>query len=183
MGFPALDYAIRPERIAEAYARDAGGRTEFKPGKRKLNSLSFERAFLRPGMVAAWVTLSPKTLELSDAKVEEYFAEINASPEVHRIWAGLQGHTKWKETYTKCAKTLLRIGESGSDNSWEKPVGMPLEIVPLTDPSLLRSGQSATFQLLEIGRPLGNVSLGLLMNGKRIFPSTDAGGRVTIPFD
>ncbi len=65
-----------------------------------------------------------------------------------------------------------------------RPVAMPLEIVPLTDPTTLKRGEKATFQLLEAGEPLSNAALGLLSEqGARTFQTTDADGHATFAID
>ncbi len=84
----------------------------------------------------------------------------------------------------KCAKTFLLVGEAPSDESWKQPVAMPLEIVPVTDPTTLKRGEKATFQLLENGEPLPNLALGLISErGVRSFQTTDAEGRATFAID
>lgn len=185
MKFPELDYAIRPERIALARFRLGATTADLAkptPGK---SALRFEGSFPAEGLVTAWVTLAPKTLELSDEQVVEYFAEISAPPEVRARWANLKGHLKWKETYTKCGKTFLLVGKTSSDESWKEPVGMPLEIVPLNDPTSLKVGEKAAFQLLKDGRPLSDIALGLIAekSGRRDFQTTDSEGRATFPLD
>ncbi len=181
MKFPALEHAIRPERIRIARFRQGTLETDLGSSSSARSALQFQAAFPAAGFVAAWVTLEPRTLELTDAKVREYFAEINASPEIRDHWAQRKGRRKWKETYTKHAKTFLRVGDAPPDASWEKPVGLLLEFVPLQNPVTLKVGEHAGFLLLENGNPLRNCAVGLLFEGnpKRQFQTTDAEGRVT----
>ncbi len=177
--FPVLDYAIKPERVAEAQFRLAGHRSELKQLARGNSALRFGLTPAQAGLLTAWVRLKPKSLELSDVKVIEYFEEIDAPKEVRNIWARRKERVAWKETYTKCAKTILRVGDAKDDDSWKVPVGMPLEIVPLTDPTVWKVGEKVEVQLLENGKPLANIALGAIAEGgsKRDFAGTDADGR------
>ncbi len=58
---------------------------------------------------------------------------------------------------------------------------MPLEIVPLSNPTRWKVDDKAEFQLLENGDPLPNISVGLIAdkNSQRIFVMTDADGRAS----
>lgn len=75
MKFPELEYAIRPERVAAARIRLAGEEKALTMPKRDESALRFKEKFGAAGLVTAWVTLFPKTLELSEEKVGEYFEE------------------------------------------------------------------------------------------------------------
>ena len=96
----------------------------------------------------------------------------------------MKGVKPWKETYSKHVKTFVAIGEVNKDDSWRKPVGMALEIVPVTEPMNLRVGQKAKFQLLSKGKPWVNSPVGLMVEGEkeRTFQKTDAEGCVSFPF-
>lgn len=185
MKFPKLEYAILPERIAEAHARADGKQLDVKVLGRDEHSLHFQIAPPPPGIITAWVRLLPKTLELSPAKVAEYFAEIDATPAVRDTWKAWKKFGPWKETYTKSAKTFLRVGETGNDESWKAAVGLPLEIVPSADPTHFMVGDKAEFQLLENGQPLPAIALGVMTEGKnkRSFVITDDTGHATVVFD
>jgi len=185
MEFPKPDYAILPKRIAEAHARVAGQPLVFKVLGREAHSLHFQISSPPPGIVTAWIRLLPKTLKLSPAKVAEYFTEIDATPAVRDTWKAWKNFGPWKETYTKCAKTFLRVGDGGNDESWKAAVGLPMEILPSANPTNLKVGDKAEFQLLEEGEPLADIALGLITEGnnKRIFVATDKTGHATVAFN
>ncbi|MET0503172.1 MAG: DUF4198 domain-containing protein [Candidatus Binatia bacterium] len=63
--------------------------------------------------------------------------------------------------------------------------GLPLEIVPLSNPTGWKIGDKAEFQLLENGQPLAGIALGLIgeANSKRIFLMTDNDGRAAFTLD
>lgn len=169
MNFPKLEYAIKPERISICRCRQ---------GKTNL-PLQFREKFPKAGLLTAWVVLFPKTLELSEKEVAEYFEEIAAPAEMRAFWNRLKAHHQWRETYTKCAKTFVAVGHASADSSWQEPVGMPLEIIPLNDPTKLRAGENFSVELRENGKPVAHASVGLIANRKRIFQQTDEAGRAT----
>ena len=183
MEFPKLDSAVKPERVAKAGFRIGGDEaaiTDFKPAA---HALRFEHQFAKSGVGTVWLQLKPKDIELSDDDVAHYLEEARASEEVQRAWAEQKGREKWKELYTKCAKTCLAIGDAPGDRSWAEPVGMALEIVPLADPAALRVGEQGRFKLLRNGQPLPKAAVALHTEGDAgpHFETTDAQGVVTFP--
>ncbi len=180
MEFPLLDQAIRMDRVALAGFRLAGKRTQIQTLRVLDQSLQLIPHFAGEGVAAIWVELHPRTIELNAGQVREYLEEINASDGIRAAWARRPPSESWRETYTKHAKTYVRIGSTAADRSWGDAVGMALEIVPGTDPLDLRVGEKASFRLLRNGKPLANVPVCLIVEGagKRVFRTTDAQGRV-----
>lgn len=179
MAFPATEYTIRPERVARATLRVGGETSEMKEFKTLEKALRLTATMPRGGLAALWVELHPRALELSDDKVAEYLDEIGATDGTRAAWALRQGRGKWRETYTKHAKTFVGVdAAAAADDSWREPVGMGLELVPRSHPQGLRPGQPATFQLLSKGKPMAGAPVGLLAEGAagRVFRKTDAEG-------
>ena len=186
MEFPTLDSAVKPERVAKAGFRlgdETGELKEFAPAA---NALRFEHSFSSTGIATLWLQLSPKEIELSDEDVAHYLEEARASEEVQSAWAKQKGTgEKWKELYTKCAKTCVIVGDPAKSFSWKQPVGMALEFVPVTSPAELRVHAAAKFKLLRNGKPLGNAAVALHSEadaGPR-FEKTDAEGVVTFQLE
>lgn len=179
MAFPLLDHAIQPGRVDKAQCRLAG--QVFNLGKPRAapKSLQFGVALLQPGVATLWVELKPRPLELRPKLVEEYLDEIGASDEIRRVWADAKSK-RWREVYTKHAKTFVLVGGRGQDHSWSEPVGMGLEIVPEKDPTALRAGDELPVQVLKAGTPLANFTLGLIREGEKqgVLKRTDVAGRV-----
>ena len=185
MEFPTLDSAVKPERVAKAGFRisgDEGAIKEFKPAE---HALRIEHQFAKNGVATVWLQLSPKDIELTDDDVAHYLEEAHAPEEVQSAWAAQKGREKWKELYTKCAKTSLAVGKAEADRSWAEPVGMALEFVPLADPTTLRVGEPAKFKLLRNGKPLAKAAVALHTEGDAAprFETTDAKGVVTFSLD
>lgn len=60
---------------------------------------------------------------------------------------------KVRERYSKHVKIIFQVGEKQSDN-FKTALGYPVEIVPVTNPYLLKSGNTFEFQCLKDGKPL-----------------------------
>ena len=180
MLFPALDYSIKPDRIDVARCRLNGKTFAITQLASAPKSLALRVRLMDPGSATLWVELKPKSLELNPKQVQEYFDEINAPPAFRKSWEETKEPKRWRETYTKHAKTFVKVGDA-SDNSWAEPVGMALEIVPETDPTKLRAGADLTVRVLKDGAPLPHFTLGKVREGNVLseFRETDAEGRVT----
>jgi uncharacterized GH25 family protein len=60
-----------------------------------------------------------------------------------------------RERYSKHVKIIFQAGEKQSDN-YKTALGYPVEIVPVTNPYTLKSGETFEFQCLKDGKPLAN---------------------------
>ena len=185
MEFPKLDAAIKPERIHQARFRLGSEERELEKFQAGAHALQTEHSFPKPGVATLWMQLKPKEIELTDDDVAHYLDEIRAPAEVQRAWAAQKGREKWKELYTKCAKTILIIGSPSAERSWADPVGLALEVLPLADPTALRVGQETSFKLLRKGKPLAGIALALHVEndaGPR-YATSDAEGVVRFPLE
>lgn len=180
MTFPALDYAIKPERVGLARCRLNGKTFEIARSSAS-KSLALRVRLPDAGTATLWVELNPKSLELTPKQVEEYLNEINAPDQLRKSWMNAGGKRRWREIYTKHAKTFVTVGEAVADRSWLEPVGMALEIVPEKNPTTIRAGDDFAVRVLKDGLPLPNFSLGIVREGNSFseFQKTDAEGRVT----
>lgn len=182
MSFPTLDYAIKPERVNIASYRLAGNTNRlrgFLPGPHSLQLRAQPNA---NGVATFWVELKSNSLELTPKLVEEYLDEINASPAIRERWANSGPSKRWREIYTKHAKTFVSVGDAAADNSWSHPVGMALEILPEKNPTTLRAGDDFSIRVIKNDAPLADFSIGIMCEGsKASFQKTDAEGRITFP--
>ena len=95
---------------------------------------------------------------------------------------------KVRERYSKHVKIIFQVGEKQSDN-FKTALGYPVEIVPVTNPYLLKSGNTFEFQCLKDGKPLVNQfvmtgredATGKLIVGKNV--RTDKNGVAKIKLD
>src|SRR5262249_54994310 len=123
MTFPVLDYAVDPARIETAALRLAG-KTIPLARRKGPKSLVLTAAAPDPGLATVWLSLAPRTLELTPGQVDEYLKEIGAPLEVERRWRERRGSRRWRETYRKHAKTMLRVGPASADATWKEPAGL-----------------------------------------------------------
>lgn len=177
MSFPKLESPIRPERVATSGVRLHGTLHALGPWRAQSTALATSTRLARTGIATAWVALHPKDIDLSDAKVEEYFAEIGADSALRARWAGMRGRHAWHETYTKHAKTFVAVGDAAADTSWREPVGLAVELVPLFAPDRVRAGDEVAVQLLKEGHAeAGAVVVLMQAHGDRAFATTDDAG-------
>jgi len=95
---------------------------------------------------------------------------------------------KVRERYSKHVKIIFQAGGKQSDN-YKTALGYPVEIVPVTNPYSLKSGNTFEFQCLKDGKPLVNQFVmtgredanGKLIVGKNI--RTDKDGTAKIKLD
>lgn len=187
MAFPALGTAIRKERVAQARVRLGGTTAPIERLAVAAKSLRLEIAPAAKGVATLWVELHPRELTLTPALVQEYLHEIGASEEIAARWAARPEPKRWREVYTKHAKTIARVGPGAGgtavDTSWRDPVGLRLELVPESDPLALHRGGTFTVRLLKDGKPLAGLAVGAERARKRVFETSDSEGRVTFALD
>ena len=112
-----------------------------------------------PGVYAVGVETTPKMIELDAKKFNEYLVS-DGLPHIFMLRAKEDSLDKpAKERYSKSPKALLRIGEGGKGDA-SKPIGLPLEIVPLQDPFALKAGEALKVRVLFRGKPLAGANLG-----------------------
>lgn len=189
MAFPSNEFAILPERVNQAFVLLAGEKTVLAKREKMPKALQFPIMLPNVGVATAFVSLLPKTLDLSPKLVREYLREIGASDSLQSVWKNVPNTDKtkrWREEYTKHTKTFVFVGKEESyrqDSSWQTPCGMTLEILPESHPGLLHPASVFPVQVLLNGKPLANFLLECLLQGKKhgIMRKTDSAGRVHFP--
>lgn len=181
MKFPALETGPKVERIARAGFRSAREKGDLKDLAGDKEALRGRSTFAQAGIVTVWLEAKPKDLELTDDQVIEYLDEIHAPASIREAWSKREKGAKWTESYVKCAKTVVLVGDGGGDESWSEPVGAPLEMVPLSNPVTVKAGQEFSVQLVQDGKPVPQASIALVPDGEKahLFQVTDAEGRAS----
>lgn len=91
------------------------------------------------------------------------------------------------EFYTRFPKTWVLAGDNVAAGRWAvRPSRLTFELVPLTNPFVLRPGDLLTLQALYRGEPIANIQLNSFTkrSGGRIQAvRTDADGRATVSID
>lgn len=160
MSFPKNETGIDTARLEGASVRLAGKTSALKPIESPKTALRLETTLRKAGVASIWVRLKPRTLELTPKQVTEYLDEIGAPDSVRRLYSGSGQVPRWRERYTKYAKTFVAVGASTTDASWREPVGIGLEIVPVVNPTKLTAGDTLTIRVLRDGAPAGGFPIG-----------------------
>jgi uncharacterized GH25 family protein len=75
-----------------------------------------------------------------------------------KFTAGALGVTVVKTTYSE-VWCKIYVNPDSQDTSFAKPLGLPLEIVPVTNPADIAAGKNALFKVLLRGKPVRNAEL------------------------
>lgn len=138
----------------------------------------------KPGLYVVAVRTKPRVLTLEADKFNAYLVS-DGLPHIYLLRAK-EGtlHQPGKERYSKSPKVLVRVGTGGLHDP-TRPVGLPLEIVPLADPFARKPGEALPVRVLFDGKPLAEANLGWDHPGDGDAPSgtvrTDAKGEALIP--
>jgi uncharacterized GH25 family protein len=89
-----------------------------------------------------------------------------------------------RERYTMYAKTIMLAG--APTDAYQRPVGLPIEIIPRQDPYALKDGESLPVQVLFKGAPARDLEVMALSTAvppikARSIGRTDADGRIIVP--
>jgi hypothetical protein len=173
--FPRTETAILPTRIARMSATIGSAAQPLRTGASRPTWLMLETRPATAGMMRVAVELGAKAIALSPAKVDEYFAEIEAGPAVRAAYAALPAPRQWNEFYTKHAKAFVCVASCADVGAAAVPVGHALEFVAadarLGHVILLAGGKPLAGQPVQIVDATGGVTRA----------QTDVDGRLAVP--
>jgi uncharacterized GH25 family protein len=98
-----------------------------------------------------------------NAKFDAYLALEGLDAVLKERNAAGAANAEVSEVFMRCAKSLVRVidsangSEAGRPADVGKPMGCPLEIVPLSDPNLPEAAQDFSVRILHEGKPLPGV--------------------------
>ncbi|MBL8996256.1 MAG: DUF4198 domain-containing protein [Gemmatimonadales bacterium] len=158
--FPTSGGATQPATVAEA--RIVGGASDEKVTDLAVSGKSMVLRH-RPraaGQYIVGVKLAARSARTTPVRLQRYIAlegapELAARYESEGLYPAMDSVT---QESAKFAKTIVQYGAGGS-RAFNKPLGHPLEMVPLDDPSAARVGRTVRVRLLLDGKPLANVHL------------------------
>ena len=176
--FAADDFAIDPQRVTRADVRLAGSTSKLATPTRGALSLRYSWTPKTTGIAALAIELAPKVLTLAPDKIEEYFADINASKSLRAAWDSIPSPKQWRESYSKHAASFILVGDASRDSSWHQPLGMGFELVPAVNPTGMKVGDVFRVHALRRGKPLANLEVGFQFDGDThvSFATTDQSG-------
>jgi uncharacterized GH25 family protein len=184
-GFRGEAVARNPEKIESFFAVRKPGAEEPIVGVEGKAPAGFLRARSPrdPDMSGPlWIVYrsKPSFVELPAEKFESYLAEEGLERIVEMRRARGETAKAGRERYSRSAKSIVCTGP-GTGAAADTKIGLPLELVPGSDPSALRAGEAWQVQLLFRGAPVEGV---LVVASSESEPEkekrarTDAEGRV-----
>ena len=181
-GFPADDFAIAASRVMRADVRLAGKSAALAAPRRTAQSLRYVWTPRSAGFATFAVVLAPKVLSLAPDKIAEYLDEIDASAALRATWRAIPAPKRWRESYSKYAKSFVLVGNPSTDSSWAAPAGLGLELVPERDPTVLTAGDTLPVLVLRHGARVAGFAVGAAHSGdtKARFFHTDSEGRARV---
>ena len=153
--FPTSLSAVTPDRVVEARVVTANNSVLLKNVSVAGLSLRLSHQAVSVGQHLIGVQLAPRSIRESPASFKKYL-DLEGAPEARQRFEkeGLLpavGGDSLTRRYAKYSKTVVEVGKGA--RAFHRVFGHPLEFVPLTDPSLLRVGDSVRVRLLLLGKP------------------------------
>lgn len=148
--FPGSEYAAPPEKLVNGrLSTGAMVRQWREEGERTVTTAT---APARPGPFYVAVESAPEARELEADDFEAYLADEGAAGTL--LWRSQHGEARrtGRELIRRAAKALLTVQEPGP--GFDRPLGHPLEIVPLQNPAAMQPGGALTLRVLFRGAPL-----------------------------
>lgn len=156
--FPSTLSAVTPDRIASARIVDAQGETPIREYAVAGNSLRLTHRPQSAGQKIVAVTIHPRNVRESAASFQNYLVVEGAPEALERLRReGRVPTDSVTRRYAKYAKSLVTVGRDGPA-AWAKPVGHPLEFVPVQETSVGVGGTMAV-RLLFRGMPVAGANL------------------------
>lgn len=180
--FPASESAPAAERIANAQWRigdQRGTITDFKKDEKELVAGG---RVTSDGIAVVAVEFHPKELQLTAEQVSEYLEEIAAPASVRRAYEADGVAAGWQETFTKHAKTYLRIGSGGDASGALGPVGFAIDFLPDSDPTALKVGDTLAMKVIRGGDELESSPVFVVCGntGETTMPRTNKAGMMLV---
>ena len=185
--FPSATSFTAPERVESVRLVGPSGETPIPgPFRREKDSLAADvQVPGQPGTYIGVVVIKPRVLEIKASDFESYLAHEGLDAvSAERKSAGESGKPG-RERYARYGKMLLQVGQAAANEYVTRPVGLAIEIVPLTDPTTLKPGDRCRFRLLFGGKPVAGAQVGAIYASASTKPDewpltarTDAQGEV-----
>ena len=169
--FPDATSFTAPERIDSVRLVGPAEETPIPPPfRRDKNSLAASvRVPMTPGTYIGVVVIKPRFIEIKAADFERYLTHEGLDAVIAgRARAG-ESTRPGRERYSRFGKTLIRVGDAQAGANATRPVGLRIELVPLTDPTTVKPGERCRFRLLFDGKAVAGARVGA------IFASAKAG--------
>jgi uncharacterized GH25 family protein len=175
------DVFPRDPKYLLRFAVIGGGREEPIPGVPDTDPAGF-LVIGRPGLYELVYTSRHAAVELDAAKFERYLAEEGLQKISELRARDGRSAAPAKEIYSRCAKSLLAVGEDPG-SGYDRLLGLTLELIPERNPYTLVPGQDLPVRLLYRGQPLVGAKVAAVPKDqptRLVAARTDALGRVRL---
>jgi hypothetical protein len=174
--FPVLEYGPKKERVAKLFVRGPDPNAAFTVENEGKKALRLIISAGQGGIYVVALELSPRYIELTPAKVNAYFSEIDAPAAIRAAYQELPGPRRWREIYTKHAKAVICVQVCQTTEVLERPSGLGFEFV------LAEERAGGEFRLLLNGRAVTNAAVNMHdRSGKHIRLRTNGEGAIVLP--
>ena len=132
-----------------------------------------------------WIVLRSTYYDLSYDKPGEFEVFLAKEGLEHLVPRGQSAKLPVKETYSRCAKSLLLAGPAPPGSAPDRAFGLPLELVAESDPYAGKPGEFRV-KLLYRGAPLAGALVTAFhkaLPDRRLEARTDASGRARVALD
>jgi uncharacterized GH25 family protein len=135
--------------------------------------------WVSPSSGLHWIVFDSNhaSVEQAGPKFDSYLGEEGLE-RIRKLRKAGEGPVK--EIYSRCAKSLLQVGEGSS--GYDRALGLELELIPERDPYSLRPGEALPVRLLYRGEPLDGALVIALAPDSKVSART-AGGRASLVLD
>lgn len=179
--FPKPESASRVASIEAAELHLDARALPLLPGERLPHWLELKAPVGTADVALARLSLKPSTVELSPASARTYLKELG---EPAALVERARTQAQWRERFSKHAKALVRRGGADVLPAATRPLGLPYELVPSSDPSLLMAEQVFEVCAFTEGRAAGAAYIGLVeADGRASWQWSDERGCVRVAPD
>ena len=174
-GIPGKQTTRIPGLVADFSAFDSQGRYDVSGHD---NSLVI--GHLRPrhaGATIAALRTNEAQISLPASEFEEYLREEGLDKIIRQRQQDGESDQPDNELYSRCAKSIILV--DGQSQGFDRAVGMPLELIPMTEPLGYQPQQAYRLHLLRDGKPLAGAQVKAQLRGEQVYQlksMTDASG-------
>ncbi len=139
----------------------------------------------QPGLHVIGYHNHPTQIELEAGEFEDYLKHEGLEAVIAERKRLGESTRPGREAYARCAKALVTV-KGAPPAGFDRPFGLPLEIIPLADPFTLKRGGELPVRLLFQQKPLGGLKVTATRRNapeKSVSARTDGEGVARLPLD
>lgn len=139
-----------------------------------------------PGVYLVGYRSTRDFVEMAPEKFDEYLRAEGLEWVIERRAARGEAGQPARELYSRCAKSLVVIGDGQPADAWRRNLGYTLELMPGRNPATLSPGDELPLKVYYQGEPIADL-LVIAFTGDRpadrLALRTDSAGQVVLPLD